>query len=235
MTPEITASLDITGELPDEFSLLDAGIAERIAAAYERKAWVKEVTRVIKRSCGASSDRSPLEIHLKFREPVAFVQAGGKLYLVDSDAVRLPGTYVEPWLGSRRLFVISGVRAPPPSPSQAWSAPSVQAGVKVAAALVSRRVAFRLVRIDVDNVGGRRDPRASEIAVYTEHSTRIDWGKPPGKRADILEKTLAEKVAYLDYVYERFGSAVDGDLIYVDIPNETIRRRSSAYSFSGAS
>lgn len=227
MTPEIAAGLDITADLPEEFSLLDEQIAGRIVAAYARKVWVKRVLRVAKHYPQPGSEAAPIEVHLEFRSPVAFVAIGDRYYLVDSEGIRLPGVYSGPRLGDAEFFVISGARGRVPLPGQKWQSPEIVAGVRVASSLASRRYAFNLARIDVSNIGGRRDPGVSEIAIYTHRLTRIDWGKPPGPRTDILEKPLLKKIAYLDYVYEKFGGRIDGQLIYVDVPNESIRRRPS--------
>ncbi|MDP6380936.1 MAG: hypothetical protein QF662_06290, partial [Phycisphaerae bacterium] len=216
---------------PEEFSLLDEGIVEKIALAYKRKVWVKEVLRIEKRYPDPRRWQSPIEVHLRFRRPIAFIELSGRFYLVDGEGIRLPGVYDRPRLGAEEMFVITGVRTRPPGPGRKWDAKSLRCGLTVASALRSRRVPFRLARIDVGNIGGRRDARLSEIAVYTGQDTRIDWGKPPSRRADILDKPLADKIAYLDYVYRQFGGRIDDDLVYVDIPNETVRRRPSPFVY----
>jgi CTP:molybdopterin cytidylyltransferase MocA len=104
----------------------------------------------------------------------------------------------------------------------------LSAAVKVAGAVEPRREQFRLASIDVSNFGGRLNPRDTEIALYTANDTRIKWGKAPSPEAAMLqEKTLTEKVMYLEHVYKSLGGQVDGVLAYIDIPNEAIRRRAA--------
>jgi len=230
MTPAILAEIDVRQELPERFSLLDPTLCERIARAYEKTVWVERVDRVVKRDPRVTSGRPPLEVSLKFRRPIAFVQMAGRdgFYLVDAQGVRLPGVYREPRLGQTRLLVITGCREPTPQPGRVWQGASLQAGVRVAEAVTPRRERFRLTTVDVSNFGGRRDPRDTEIALYTTGRTQIKWGKAPTPEAAMLqEKSLGAKVGYLDFVYERLGGRIDGVLSYIDIPNEAICRRSS--------
>ena len=231
MTPAILAELDVRRldpDFPKVFSLLDEDIGPRIAAAYERSVWVQRVERIVKHDPRVDPKSPPLEVYLKFRRPIAFVQVQDGFFLVDDQGVRLPGLYGEPRLGATRFLVVTGVPWTAPGPGQAWADPGLQAAVRVVEAVEAKREAFRLVSVDVSNCGGRRDPRDTEIALYTANDTRIKWGKAPTSAAAVLqEKTLAEKVAYLEYVYTTLHGRVDGVLSYIDIPNEAIRRRSA--------
>lgn len=231
MTPGILAELDVQRldpEFPNRFSLLDDEVNARIAAAYERSPWVERVERIVKHAPRVESKTPPLEVFLKFRRPIAFVQSGGGYVLVDDKGVRLPGHYTEPRLAATRFIVITGMRSEPPAPAQEWSEPGLLAAVKVAAAVEAKREAFRLATVDVSNFGGRVDPRDTEIALYTTNETRIKWGKAPTLEAERLqEKTPEEKVAYLEHVYKTLQGRVDGVLAYIDIPNEAIRRRTT--------
>ena len=231
VTPAILADLDVRDRLPERFSLLDPSICERVARAYEQVVWVERVSRVVKLDPRADPSRSPLEVTLKFRRPVAYVQGAQGYYLVDGKGVRLPGVYSDvPGLGNATLLLINGVDTPPPDPGHPWFDPSLEAGVAVADVVEPYREKYRVTRIDVANVGGRRNKGDSEILLFTRSipPTRIKWGKAPSPEAEILqEKTLAQKVSYLNYVYEKLGGRVDGVLDYIDVPNEIICRRTS--------
>jgi hypothetical protein len=231
MTPAVLAELDVAlldPAFPQRFSLLDDGVLRRIAAAYESCVWVERVERIVKRDPRADLSRPPLEIHLKFRRPAVFVESRGGFCLIDAAGVRLPGVYVEPRLGGVELLVVSGAGSERPDVGQVWSDARVDAGVRVAEAVALKRRQFRLASIDVSNVGGRRDPRETEVALLTAKGTRIKWGKAPTADAALLqEKTPEEKVAYLDFVYKHMNGQVDGVLAYIDIPNEAVRRRPS--------
>ena len=232
MTPAVLAELDVgllDPDFPQRFSLLDEGVTARIAAAYERCVWVERVKRIEKHDPRVDPSRPPLEIVLAFRRPTAFVETARGYCLLDSEGIRLPGVYREPRLGAERLLVVRGVSTRPPAVGQAWSDAAMAAGLRVARAVEDRRRRFRLASVDVSNVGGRRDPHEIEVVLVTESGTRIKWGKPPGPEASRLrEKSPAEKLAYLAYVYEQMGGRVDGVLATIDIPNEAVRRRSAS-------
>jgi hypothetical protein len=232
MTPGILAELDVgllDPDFPQRFSLLDAGVTSRIAAAYERCVWVERVKRIEKHDPRVDASRPPLEIVLAFRRPTAFVETPRGYCLLDPKGVRLPGMYREPALGAERLLVLRGVGTRPPAVGEAWSDASVVAGLRVAQAVEGRRRRFHLASIDVSNCGGRRDPHETEIALVTDSGTRIKWGKAPSPEAARLrEKSPEEKLAYLAYVYRQMGGRVDGVLAYIDIPNEAVCRRSDA-------
>lgn len=231
MTPAILAELDVgllDPSFPQRFSLLDTDVCPKIAAAYEKCPWIEKVERIVKHDPRVDPKRPPLEVFLRFRRPLAFVQQRDGFILMDEHAMRLPGVYAEPRLGAERYLVVTGISASPPEAGQEWNEPAVQAALKVAAAVGDRREAFRLATVDMSNFGGRRDPRDTEIAIWTASDTRIKWGRAPSAEAVVLqEKTPDEKVAYLDYVYKTLKGQVDGQLSYIDIPNEAIRRRSA--------
>ena len=231
MTPAILAELDVSlldPAFPQRFSLLDADVCPQIAAAYEKCPWIEKVERIVKHDPRVDPDRPPLEVTLRFRRPLAFIQEREGFVLMDEHCVRLPGVYSEPRLGAEKFLVVTGISAAPPESGQAWTDPAVQAALKVADAVEDRRETYRLVTIDMSNFGQRRDPRDTEIAIWTASDTRIKWGRAPSAVGVILqEKTPDEKVAYLDYVYKTLKGQVDGQLSYIDIPNEAIRRRSA--------
>jgi hypothetical protein len=231
MTPAILAELDVSlldPSFPQRFSLLDADVCAKIAAAYEKCPWIEKVERIVKHDPRVNPNRPPLEVTLRFRRPLAFVQDRDGFILMDSRGLRLPGVYSEPRLGAEKFLVVTGVSASPPEPGQVWNEPAVQAALKVADAVEDRREAYKLVTIDLSNFGHRRDTRDTEIAIWTAADTRIKWGRAPSADAVILqEKTPDEKVAYLDYVYKTLKGQVDGQLSYIDIPNEAIRRRTA--------
>ena len=230
MTPGILAELDVgllDPDFPQRFSLLDEGVLERIAAAYERCVWVQRVKCIEKHDPRVDPGRAPLEIVLTFRRPIAFVETSRGYCLIDAKGTRLPGVYREPRLGEERLLVIHGVQTRPPGVGSVWSDACLEAGLRVADAVEPGRKRFALATVDVSNVGGRCNPAESEVALVTSSGTRIKWGRAPSPEARRLrEKTPAEKLAYLAYVHKRMGR-VDGVLDCVDIPNEAVRRRSA--------
>lgn len=231
MTEAIRADLDIRRldpAFPHEFSLLDEDICDRMAEAYGRCLWVEKVERIVRRDPRSDPSRPPLEVYLKFRRPLAFVQVQDGFCLVDEKGVRLPGLYRGPQLGGSTFVAVTGVPWAAPQPGQMWDDPSLAAALKVAAAIEPKRQTFHLVSIDMSNFGYKHDRRDTEIALWTANETRIKWGKAPSPEAEMLqEKTAVQKVAYLEFVYKSLHGQVDGVLSYIDIPNEAIKRRST--------
>jgi hypothetical protein len=235
MTEAIRSELDVRRldpTFPKEFSLLDDDVCDRMAEAYGRCLWVERVERIVRRdprsNTWADPNRPSLEIDLKFRRPLAFVQVQEGFCLVDEQGVRLPGLYHEPRLGNSTFLAVTGVPWLAPQPGQAWADPALAAALKVASAVESKRQTFHLVSVDMSNFGYKRSPRDTEIALWTANETRIKWGKAPSPEAERLqEKTAVEKVAYLEFVYKSLHGQVDGVLSYIDIPNEAIKRRST--------
>jgi hypothetical protein len=229
MTSDILNELDVMKldpDFPGHFSLLDEGILERIATAYRQCPWVESVEKIVKHDPRVNADVPPLEVFLKFRRPIAFVEIRDGYCLVDDKGVRLPGAYSEPHLGATPLLVITGVTTPPPAVAQRWADAGLLAGARVAEALEVKREAFHLASVDVSNMDGRRNPRDTEISLLTQNGTLIKWGKAPTPDAALLqEMTPEEKVAYLDYVYKKLNGQVDGVLAYIDVPNTSIRSR----------
>jgi hypothetical protein len=229
MTAAVVAELDLRAldpTFPDTFSLLDKSVAPRIAAAYESSPWIESVERIVKHDPRVDSGTPPLEVFLKFRRPAAFIEVRDGFLLVDSQGVRLPGAYGAPHVGAVDLMIVRGVTVPPPEVGRKWDDPALAAGVRVAEAVNARQKTFKLAYIDVSNVGGRVNPRASEVSLVTEQNTQIKWGMAPTHQAALLqEKTPEEKVAYLEHVYQQLHGQVDGVLEYIDIPNTVILRR----------
>jgi hypothetical protein len=230
MTEDIRAEIQMSRldpDFPKRFSLLDEDVCQRVADAYAQCPWVERVEKVVKHD-PRMDPRRILEISLKFRHPLAFVQVQeNSLCLVDEQGVRLPGLYTAPRLGASTFIVITGVPWAAPDPGRKWNDESLAAGLKVAAAVEAKRKAFHLVSVDVSNFGYRQDRRETEVVLATAHNTRIKWGRAPTPQAELLqEESCAEKVAYLDLCYKSLHGQVDGVIEYIDIPNQAYYPRS---------
>jgi len=213
MTPEIAGEIRASlAALPPRLSLMDHTASRRVAECLEANPWIRKVYHVRLDSPKAAGQSNGLEVSMAFRRPVAFVEVGqgehARYVLVDGEGVRLgEREYAEPELGDRRLVVLTGVPTQPPRPGVVWADHAVIAGAQVADLLKNRAADFGLCRIDVSNVEKRLDRREPEIVLYTKRSaTRIVWGKPPGREAELLENITARgKIQLLDQVYAKFG------------------------------
>lgn len=157
-------------------SVFDENIIQKIRAHYESSPWVKRVELIERRL------PNDLKIKLELRKPsVAVAGAKGQYYLVSQDAVRLPGDYENLPALPYQMPIISGVRANPPVAGEIWNDPGLNAALQVMTHLEENKLVESLpvASIDVTNIGGRKDPRASEIILVTTGRVRIEWGRAP--------------------------------------------------------
>ncbi|NIA21310.1 MAG: hypothetical protein GWP05_04935 [Anaerolineaceae bacterium] len=234
MTPEIAGEIQASlRQLPPRLSLMDRTTSELVAKCLEKNPWIREVYHVRLDSPKLGGRSNGLEVSMAFRRPIAFVEvgrgSGARYIMVDRQGVRLGAdSYEDPELGDRRLLTIVGVETEAPVAGRLWSDPAVLAGAQVADLLRSRVARFNLYRIDVSNVEKRRDPRKKEIVLYTKRSrTCILWGRPPGRKAELLENiTAAGKIQLLDRAFDRYGG-LHGRVEAIDLVERKIRRSSS--------
>lgn len=230
MTPDISSEIEASlHQLPPTLSLMDHTASERVAKCLEKNPWIREVYYVRLDSPKLGGHSNGLEVSMAFRRPIAFVEVGrggkARYVMVDREGVRLGSdSYEDPELGDRRLLTITGVPTSPPSVGQVWSDPAVLAGAQIADLLRSRVARFNLYRIDVSNVMKRRDGREKEIALYTKRSlTCILWGRPPGRKAELLENITARgKIQLLDRAFDQYGG-LHGRVGEIDLVERKIR------------
>jgi hypothetical protein len=153
-------------------TLFDRDLVERVGRSYESCPWVRKVTSVER--------VFPDEVRVKFeyrRPHVAFRRSNGYV-VVDAEGVRLPGVYVDPPPCDRTVEVAGAVTLPP-EPGRVWNDPAVRAGLEMAEFVHKTAFLKRLeVReVDLSNLGGRIDPRRSEVALVTSNGCAIYWGR----------------------------------------------------------
>jgi hypothetical protein len=230
MTPEIAGEISASlATLPPRLSLMDHTASRRVAECLEANPWIRKVYHVRLDSPKSAGPSNGLEVSMAFRRPVAFVEVGrgdhARYVLVDRDGVRLGDRqYAEPELGDRRLVVLTGVPTLPPQAGNVWADPAVRGGAQVADLLRNRAADFGLYRIDVANVEKRLDRREPEIVLHTKRSaTRIVWGRPPGREAELLENITARgKLQLLDQAYAKFGGLHEA-VEEIDLVLRTVR------------
>ena len=172
-------------------TLFDRDLVERVGKSFESCPWVRKVTSVER--------VFPDELRVKFeyrRPHVAFRRSNG-FVVVDAEGVRLPGVYVEPPSCDRKVAVVGAVSLPP-EPGRVWNDPAVKAGLEMAdyvhrTALLKR---LEVKEVDLSNLGGRIDPRRSEVALVTSNGCAIYWGRLPSNPR-FGDPTPAEKIENL--------------------------------------
>jgi len=197
--------------LPARFSIMESGICERIADAFEKNPWVDEVVAVRK----VYPNR--IFVEMRLRRPVAGVRVRGKTYLVDAFAHRLTDAQSsEPSGAEDPPIVISSVRRIPEL-GKAWAHDGVRAGTAVAEILrlSSERLRTHFAAIDVTNIGGCRNRRQSEIVLITHQGTTVKWGRSPLLVNSPGELTPEQKLTKMILFEEKRGAL--SDYRYVDI------------------
>jgi hypothetical protein len=204
-------------------------------------AWIEEVT-LVRREVARDKSVQTIQLHAKWRQPVAWVRVGENLYLIDAAGTRLPGEYRREDRVGNRMMVLAGVDLPAgggggsaavPAPGEKWSSgkdggmgEDLTAGLKLAGLLGKADFAGQIEAIDMSNVGGRHDALAPWIKLETIWQTAtgtprtIWWGRPIGQEK-YYEVAAAAKVKTLGELNIQFGR-IDAGRDYVDIRTENI-------------
>jgi len=191
-------------------TITDPDLVVRVASNLAACPWVKKVlsVRIV------SADR--IEAYCQYREPVAWVQFRGRYYLVDEQAVRLPGEYPPEAIAGSGLLLVLGVVEGPPAVGRTWHGRDLAAGLKLIRMIRNRPVRRQVRAVVVSNYGGRIDPLSPDIELITDRRTsRIRWGHAPGEELP-TEPTAEQKLALLEHYQETFGR-IDLGRPYVDV------------------
>jgi hypothetical protein len=195
-------------------------------------AWIQRITEV-RRVISPDRKSESIEVYADYRQPAAWVACKDKFYLLDKQAVRLPGEYsFEDRKATAGLMAISGVELPAgmtavPKPSETWSGDDLAAGMKLAEFLRGQSFDGQVASIDMANFRGRVDKNAPWILLDTiwpaaDGKPRvINWGRPVGEES-FYEVNAAAKLKALNGIYLRF-SRIDADRDYVDIRTDEVR------------
>ncbi len=208
----ILKSLTRAANVKNSDRRLDAQLAARIGRDLSdpKLGWIRAVERVTVRPDGV------IALRCDFRRPAAWVQAGGFVYLVDQDAVRLPGRYEPADCEGHLLPVITGVESPPAVVGKPWPGADLVAGLRITALVAARSFRSEIRHIVVSNHGGRKARNRPHIELKTTHGgSRILWGRAPGEEHG-TEISAEQKVTLLETLKSRWGR-IDLGRSYVDI------------------
>jgi hypothetical protein len=185
--------------------------------------WIQKVNQVRRAYTHAPGDT--LEIDCDYRVPIALVQWDDRYYLVDEQGILLPEQYDASQL-SRILFgadghtnirIIDGVQCPKPlSAGQRWTGDDLAAGLQLVKLLYGLPYAEEIVKVDVANFQGRRDPRDAQLVLMTKYDTQVRWGRPVNAKDFFVEISTPEKLDHLRRVYEEYHR-VDGHFAWIDL------------------
>jgi len=180
-------------------------LCQEMTERLERAGWIDKLHYVRR------SGNGQIQISANYRIPVAMIQQKDRLFLIDTNGVRLPGQYR--YDSSWRL--IQGISEVAPVPGELWEGADVQAGLSVWAFIDQELFTKHIKSVLVNNFGGRVNPRATHIELVTDHQHgRIRWGSAPG--FEIEENTISQKLAILRANYRETGRA-DANHKIIDI------------------
>jgi len=184
---------------------VDDQICGDIAAKLTAVAWVARVNHVRRTGGGR------FEISCRYRMPAALVVIGDNGFLVDDQAVRLPGLFV----AHPTWRTIRGVAKPAPLPGVRWEGDDVRAALAVLQTVAVEPFAAQIVGVSVENFGGRRDPRGTHMELLTDRpGGRIHWGSAPG--SELEENGVPQKLALLRENFRVTGRA-DAQHAVIDV------------------
>ena len=186
-------------ELPDELSLLDKGLTERIAKAFAQHPWVEEVVRVTK------STPAEIKVELTYRQPAAMVQVKQGLYPVDRTGVLLPPGDFAPAEAQRYPLIVNAATPPQGPVGTSWGDVAVSGAAQIAATLNVHWKEFGLNYIEIPPIASAR-PTVDELVyhLHTMGGSRIIWGRAP-ENSHPGELTAAQKIGRMEEYVTRFG------------------------------
>lgn len=181
----------------DQWNAFDDRAVARVGRAFEQNPWVRRVTSVER----VFPDQ--IRVRFEYRKPYAAVRTPEGWVAVDADRIRLPGVWKErPPCELPADLVGLGAA---PAAGGAWDDPALLAGIELAELASQESVLgnARVCAIDVTNLGGRVDPRKSELAMLTDGGCVIYWGRPTSTNR-FGELTVAQKLENLKLVLESY-------------------------------
>jgi hypothetical protein len=191
------------GRLPAEVSLLEEGLAQRIAGVLEDYPWVKRVESL-------RVARSGIIAELVYRLPVLMIETRTGLYPVDRDGTLLPPMDFSV-SDLHRFPLLRGAATTPSGPAGTdWGDPVVLGAARLAEVLAPEGDLskywdrFQLEAIEAPpRVSGTVKLEEVAYELVTRGRSRIVWGRAPG--ADDLEPTAAQKLGRLETYFSSHG------------------------------
>jgi hypothetical protein len=180
---EFLGEVQYLASLPDRLSLLDEGLAARLAEAFAGHAWVERVERV------EMTAPRQVSVRLAYRLPVLSVQSWPRQPGdPEQTAVDGQGIYLPPLPRAQVLPRLRTTVSRPGGPSGTpWGDPGVIGAARTAALLLPYQDRLQVSEYDV---------RDGVVRLETQDGGRVIWGSAPGEEAS-GEASAAEKVQRL--------------------------------------
>lgn len=179
------------GGLPDEVSILDEGLAEKIAAAFEQHPWITGKVGV------EITMPARIEVTCEFRRPVAMVEVLDGFYAVDDAGVLLPPRDFPASDIDAYPRIVGMSTTPLSSVGTPWGDARVIGASRIAVALTPWWKEWNLRAIVVpERQTAEQMYDDLEFVLTTKGGSRIIWGRPPGNEHP-LEIADEEKIKRL--------------------------------------
>jgi hypothetical protein len=185
--------------------------------------WIEKVSSVRRTYVKGPGDT--IEVDCEFRAPMALVRTGMEYWFVDKGGVKLPEKFQHADItrvvftadGQTNVRVIEGVRSPPPFyAGQHWPGEDLAAGLDLVRRLYGQPFANDIVKVKVDNFGGRIDSREAQIVLVTRYNTEIRWGRAWASTDAFIEVRPEYKMERLRRIVAEYGR-VDAKERWIDI------------------
>ncbi|MBL8852072.1 MAG: hypothetical protein JNG89_20535, partial [Planctomycetaceae bacterium] len=190
--------------LPAEVSLLESGLAQRVAVALAADPWVEDVVSVCVTRTGITAD-------LKYRTPVLLIEGRTGMYPVDRNSTLLPPMDFAV-SDLNRFPRLTGVATTPDGPAgTVWNDTIVLGGARLAEILApDGDMQIYWDRFQLEAIAAPPRTAATltladvSYELVTRGQSRIVWGRAPG--ADDLEPSVAQKLGRLESYFSSHGS-----------------------------
>ncbi len=191
------------GSLPEEFSLLDDDIVDKVAAAFQKHPWVERVISVRK------DFAHRIVVNLEYRKPAAIVNVDSNRYPIDKNAVLLPPPNFPQ--EADELPLIRHARSAPEDAKvgMAWHDRAVEGAARIAAVVGPTWKKLNLTSIDIpESPSANQKPDDVVYELRAAGGSRILWGRAPGTDHP-GELTPAQKLGRLEEYFTRHGGFSD--------------------------
>jgi hypothetical protein len=189
------------GGLPDKLSLLDAGLVDEVAAAFQKHPWVDHVVSVRKEF------PHRLTVVLEYRKPAAFVVTPTERFAIDKNAILLPPPDLPP-AEDEFPMIVNAHSAPPTGAGNEWHDRTIEDAARLADVLGPSWKKLQLRAIEVPQLVENAKPDDAVYTLRTTGGSRIIWGRAPGgdhpgeltpeQKVGRLEEYLARKGGFSD-------------------------------------
>ncbi|TET33661.1 MAG: hypothetical protein E3J72_16300 [Planctomycetota bacterium] len=183
---------------PNGRSVFDPKLLKDVREAFLSNPWVSSVDMVRREY------PNTVTFQVRLRRPVAYIRQSRKLFLVDGDGFRLPGTYFRP-VPELKLPFVSGASESSPAPpiGMAFDNPRLAPALDLVAIMDSYRWLLDkyneyIEEIDVSNVGSTE---GSEVNFRLSSGMVFEWGRTPGS-GNLPVLTTKQKIENLKRALE---------------------------------